>query len=265
MRGLWASFSLAWQLLTIVPLPGRPASSIPSATFAFSLQWFPVVGFLLGGSLLIIDRALEDFFPPVVLNVMLLAFYALVTGGLHLDGWADTVDALAGGRDPEHRLVILRDSRIGALGATGLVFILGLRYAGLLTVPVGLRDGMLLCMPAIGRWAMVIGSWGVAYPRSEGLAASFIRTVLWRDVLVASTVVGLGMWVMFGVVSAVVLIVGVCLVIRLVVWWMSRKFGGITGDVLGAMNEGIEVLFLIMAPFVFELTGFVGIIHQIFS
>jgi adenosylcobinamide-GDP ribazoletransferase len=215
------------------------------------------VGFLLGGSLLIIDLALEDFFPPVILNMVLLAFYALVTGGLHLDGWADTVDALAGGRDPEHRLVILRDSRVGALGATGLVLILGLRYAGLLALPAGLRDGMLLCMPAVGRWAMVIGSWGVVYPRTEGLAAPFIRTVLWRDVLVASTVVGLGLWMMFGVVSAVVLMIGMCMVIRLVVWWMSRKFGGITGDVLGAMNEGIEVLFVILVPSVLVLTGLV--------
>jgi adenosylcobinamide-GDP ribazoletransferase len=215
------------------------------------------VGFLLGGSLLIIDLALEDFFPPVILNMVLLAFYALVTGGLHLDGWADTVDALAGGRNPEHRLVILRDSRVGALGATGLVLILGLRYAGLLALPAGLRDGMLLCMPAVGRWAMVIGSWGVVYPRTEGLAAPFIRTVLWRDVLVASTVVGLGLGMMFGVVSAVVLMIGMCMVIRLVVWWMSRKFGGITGDVLGAMNEGIEVLFVILVPSVLVLTGLV--------
>lgn len=254
MRGLWASFSLAWQLLTILPLPGRPASSIPSVTFSSSLHWFPVVGFFLGGSLLIIDRVLEDIFPPVVLNMVLLALYVLVTGGFHLDGWADTVDALAGGRDPEHRLVILRDSRIGALGATGLVLILGLRYAGLLTLPTGLRDGMLLCMPAVGRWAMVIGSWGVVYPRTEGLAALFIRTVSGRDVLVASTVVGLVLWVVFGVVSAVVLMIGVYVAIRWIVWWLSNKFGGITGDGLGAVNEGIEVLFLIMAPFVLGLS-----------
>lgn len=253
MRGLWASFALAWQLLTILPLPGRPVSGIPSSTFASSLHWFPVVGFLLGGSLLTIDRVLQDFFPPVVLNMVLLALYVLLTGGLHLDGWADTVDALAGGKNPEHRLDILRDSRIGALGATGLVLILGLRYAGLLTLPAGLRDGMLFCMPAVGRWAMVIGSWGVVYPRTEGLAAPFIRTVLWRDVLVASTVVGWGLWMMFGVGSAVVLMIGVYAAIRLVVWWMSNKFGGITGDVLGAMNEGIESLFLIVAPFILVL------------
>ena len=201
-----------------------------------------------------IDRLLENLFPPVVLNMGLLALYVLVTGGLHLDGWADTVDALAGGRDPEHRLMILRDSRIGALGATGLVLILGLRYAGFLTLPVGFREDILLCMPAVGRWAMVIGSWAVVYPRSEGLAAPFIRTVSWLNVLVASTVLGLGLWGMFDVVTAVVLMIGVSLVIRSVVWWMSKKFGGITGDVLGAMNEGIEVLFLIMAPVVLGLS-----------
>ena len=255
MRGLWASFSLAWHLLTILPLPGKLASGMTSATFASSLHWFPVVGFLFGASLLIVDRILEAHVPPAVLNMILLALYVLVTGGLHLDGWADTVDAIAGGKDPEHRLAILRDSHIGALGATGLVLILGLRYAGLLTLPVGLREGMLLCMPAVGRWAMVIGSWGVIYPRSEGLAAPYIRTVSKREVLVASTILGLGLWGVFSVVSAVALMIGACVVIRSAVWWMSKKFGGITGDVLGAMNEGIEVLFLIVAPSVFVLSG----------
>ena len=197
-----------------------------------------------------VDYGLERSFPPVVANMLLLALYVLVTGGLHLDGWADTIDALSGGRDREHRLTILRDSRIGALGAAGLMLILGLRYVGLLTLPVGLREGMLLCYPAVGRWALVIGSWGVIYPRSDGLAAPFIRSGLWRDVLVASTVLGLGLWGIFDPISAVVLMMGVGMTIRSVVWWMSKMFGGITGDVLGAMNEGIEVLFLIVAPLV---------------
>ena len=248
MKSLWASFSLAWHLLTIIPLPGGSGSKIPLETFGSSLRWFPFIGFLLGASLVMIDRLLESVFPPVVLNMVMLTLYVLVTGGLHLDGWADTVDALSGGRDPEHRLTILRDSRIGALGATGLMLILGLRYAGLLALPVGIREGMLFCMPAIGRWAMVIGCWRVVYPRSEGLAAQFIRTVTWPDMLVATTVVGLGLWGMFDAVTAVLLMMAVCLIVRSVVWWMSKKFDGITGDLLGAMNEGIEVLFLILGP-----------------
>ena len=248
MKSLWASFSLAWHLLTIIPLSGGSGAKVPSETFGASLRWFPPIGFLLGASLVMMDRLLESIFLPVVLNIVMLTLYVLVTGGLHLDGWADTVDALSGGKDPEHRLTILRDSRIGALGATGLILILGLRYAGLLALPVGIREGMLFCMPAIGRWAMVISCWGVVYPRSEGLAAQFIRTVTWPDMLVATTVVGLGLWGMFDAVTAVLLMMAVCLIVRSVVWWMSKKFDGITGDLLGAMNEGIEVLFLILGP-----------------
>ena len=255
MKSLWASFSLAWHLLTIIPLSGGSGAKVPSETFGASLRWFPPIGFLLGASLVMMDRLLESIFLPVVLNIVMLTLYVLVTGGLHLDGWADTVDALSGGKDPEHRLTILRDSRIGALGATGLMLILGLRYAALLSLPVGFREGMLFCMPAIGRWAMVIGCWGVVYPRPEGLAAQFIRTVWWRDVLVATMVVGLGLWGMFDMVIAVMLMIGVCLVVRFVVWWMSRKFGGITGDVLGAMNEGSEVLFLILGPVLLVFSG----------
>ena len=256
MRSLWASFSLAWHLLTTIPLPGGSGSKIPLETFGSSLRWFPFIGFLLGASLVMIDRLLESVFPPVVLNMVMLTLYVLVTGGLHLDGWADTVDALSGGRDPEHRLTILRDSRIGALGATGLMLILGLRYAGLLALPVGIREGMLFCMPAIGRWAMVISCWGVVYPRSEGLAAQFIRTVTWPDILVVTTVVGLGLWGMFDAVTAVLLMIAVCLVVRSVVWWMSKKFGGMTGDLLGAINEGVEVLFLILGPVLLVISEF---------
>lgn len=254
MRSLWASFSLAWHLLTIIPLPGGCGAKVPSVTFGASLHWFPLIGFLLGASLVLVDRLLGSLFHPVVLNMVILSLYVLVTGGLHLDGWADTVDALSGGKDSEHRLTILRDSRIGALGATGLLLILGLRYAGFLALPVGMREGMLFCMPAIGRWAMVIGCWGVVYPRSEGLAAQFIRTVTWRNVLVATTVVGLGLWGMFDAVIVVLLMMVVYLIVRSVVWWMSNKFGGITGDLLGAMNEGIEVLFLILVPVLLVLS-----------
>jgi adenosylcobinamide-GDP ribazoletransferase len=253
MRSLWTSFSLAWQFLTILPLPGKPVATIPPAAFASSLHWFPVVGFLLGAGLVVLDRVLAAAFPSVVVNMVLLAVYVLGTGGLHLDGWADTIDALAGGKDHGQRLVILRDSRIGALGATALILILGLRYAGLLTLPEGVREGVLLCMPALGRWALVIGSWRVMYPRSEGLAAPFIRTLARRDILIASTVIGLGLWWVFGVAMAVMLMLGVYVIIRVAVRWLTRKFGGITGDLLGAMNEGIEVLVLILAPSVLVL------------
>jgi adenosylcobinamide-GDP ribazoletransferase len=177
-----------------------------------------------------------------------LSFYVVVTGGLHQDGLADTVDALAGGSTPERRLEIFRDSHIGALGVTGLVLSLGLRYAGLMVLPVGLREYVLFCMPAIGRWSLVVGVWKVVYPRLEGLAASFIRACSSVDVMIASMVMSLGVGFLFGPVTAVLVLCVGFLLVRCYVWWIARKIGGMTGDILGSINEGVEIVFVLCVP-----------------
>ncbi len=248
MRNVWAGFALAWQFLTIIPLPTRwTAEALPS-TFAFALRCFPVVGFLLGLGLVFLDQLLEQLFSPLVLNMILLSLYVGVTGGLHQDGLADTVDALAGGTTPEHRLEIFRDSHIGALGVTGLVLSLGLRYAGLMALPAGVRELALLCMPAVGRWSLVMGVWKSVYPRVEGLAASFIRNSSSVESVVATLIVGVGLGVAFGPVPAVIVLGVGSLLVRGYVWWISKKIGGITGDILGSINEGVEILFVLCAP-----------------
>ena len=248
MKNAWAGLALAWQFLTIIPLPSRLIPGTIPSTFSMALRWFPVVGFLLGLGLVAIDQVLEHLFAPLVLNLIILSLYVLVTGGLHQDGLADTVDALAGGTTPEHRLEIFRDSHIGALGATGLVLSLGLRYAGLMALPVGLRELVLLCMPAVGRWSIVVGVWRAVYPRVEGLGASFIRNSSSVDVVIASIIVGIGLGVAFGPVTTVVVLGTGYLLVRGYVWWMTKKIGGITGDILGSINEGMEIVFVLCAP-----------------
>lgn len=253
MKKAWAGLALAWQFLTIIPLPIRIIPETTPSTFAVALRWFPVVGFLLGLGLVAIDQLLEPIFAPLVLNLVILSLYVVVTGGLHQDGLADTVDAFAGGSTPEHRLEIFHDSHIGALGVTGLVLSLGLRYAGLMVLPGGLRELVLLCMPAVGRWSMVVGVWRAVYPRVEGLAASFIRNSSWVDALVASLVVAIGVGVIFAPAVAVVVLCGGYLLVRSYVWWVSRKIGGITGDILGSINEGVEIVFVLCAPMLFSI------------
>jgi adenosylcobinamide-GDP ribazoletransferase len=248
MRNVWAGFALAWQFLTIIPLPSRWIPETLPSTFPIALRWFPVVGFILGLGLVFIDQVLGQLFAPLVLNLIILSLYVVVTGGLHQDGLADTVDALAGGTTPEHRLEIFRDSHIGALGVTGLVLSLGLRYASLMALPLGMRELALLCMPAVGRWSMVIGVWKSVYPRVEGLAASFIRNSTSFDVVIATLVVGIGLGVAFGPIPAVVVVGAGYLLVRGYVWWMTKKVGGITGDILGSINEGMEIVFVLCAP-----------------
>jgi adenosylcobinamide-GDP ribazoletransferase len=172
-----------------------------------------------------------------------------MTRGLHQDGLADTLDGLAGGRNVPDRLTIMRDPRIGAIGATGLFLSLILRYAALVSLPEALRLPVLLCMPAVGRWGMVIGAYGATYARVEGgLAAPFLAHLSGKHVLGATVLmVCLTVW-FFGAVAAIQVLLIEGLVSRLATIFCHHFFGGITGDTLGATNEVVEITFLLLMP-----------------
>ena len=249
MKAIWQSFALAWNLLTIIPVPLRSHLEIQPRALAASLGWYPFIGFLMGTILVLSDRFLSGTFPDPIVNLLLLTLLIILTGALHQDGLADTIDALAGGRSREHRLSILKDGRIGAIGATGLIVGLGLRYAGFMNLPPGSREPLLLCMPAVGRWSMVLAAWWGSYARSEGgLAAPFIQNVAWQEVFLATVIIGMGLLYSMGPLSAIALLLGIPIGVGFLVWCATRLFGGITGDILGTTNEIIEIVFLILAP-----------------
>lgn len=249
-------FIFAWHFLTTIPLPLSRAYHEPTAPeLAASMAWYPVVGMLIGGGLVAADWALRLVFDSAVVNALLIVLLVLLTRGLHQDGLADTLDGLAGGHTPSERLSIMRDPRIGALGATGLFLSLILRYAGLMALPHDLRVPALFCMPAVGRWTMVMLAWIAPYARAEGgLAAPFLTHLSWRHVAVSTLVLGAGLTGGLGSVgAALILLTGTVVVV--VSWGTCRRwFGGITGDTLGATNEVIEILFLLCVPLLLRLS-----------
>lgn len=247
-------FIFAWHFLTTIPL-SRTHHAPTAPELAASMAWYPVVGLLIGGGLILADWGLTVGLTPGVVNVLLIVLLVLFTRGLHQDGFADTVDGLAGGRTATERLSIMRDPRIGAIGATGLFLSLILRYAGLMALPLELRLPAILCMPAIGRWAMVTLAWISPYARTEGgLAAPFLTHLSWRHVTISTVVLAIALAGGFGAIGAcLILMVGILVV--LAGWWTCRRwFGGITGDTLGAMNEVIEILFLLFVPLLLRLS-----------
>jgi adenosylcobinamide-GDP ribazoletransferase len=246
-------FIFAWHFLTMSPL-SRAHHEPTAPELAASMAWYPVVGLLIGGGLVAADKVLDIVFATEIVNALVLVMLVLLTRGLHQDGLADTLDGLAGGRTPAERLSIMRDPRIGALGATGLFLSLVLRYAGLMALPIELRLPALLCMPAVGRWAMVTLAWTSPYARAEGgLAAPFLTHLSWRHVALATIFLTIGLTGGFSAVGALLILVVGALVV-LVGWYACRRwFGGITGDILGAANETTEILFLLLAPLVLRL------------
>jgi adenosylcobinamide-GDP ribazoletransferase len=218
------------------------------------MLWYPFVGILLGGFLVLTDVVLARWLPREVVAALLILVLVAMTRGLHQDGLADTLDGLAGGRTASGRLTIMRDPRIGAIGATGLFLSLILRYGALVSVPEALRAQVLLCMPAMGRWGMVVGAYGATYARAEGgLAAPFLAHLSGRHVLGATLlIVALMVW-SFGPVPALAAVVAGGLLSRLATNFYQHMFGGITGDTLGTTNELIEVIFVLLMPVLLSL------------
>jgi len=250
MTAVVRPFLFAWHFLTAIPI-SRTHHEPAAAELATSMAWYTTVGLLIGGILASADLVLARLFTPEVVNMLLIGLLVLLTRGLHQDGLADTVDGLAGGRTAEDRLAIMRDPRVGAMGATALFLVLFLRYAALQALPQSFRMPALVCMPALGRWAMVTVAWLCPYARAEGgLAAPFLRHLSFVHVLCSTVVLGAALMLSFGAPgAALALMIGVVVVGA--AWAGCRRwFGGVTGDTMGATNELTEIVFLLLVPMI---------------
>lgn len=248
---------LAWHFLTIVPLGNASHIQSTPRELASSMQWYPAVGLMIGGTLVAGNALFGMAFTPDLTALLVLCILVVLTGGLHQDGLADTIDGLGKRGSPAERLAVMKEGSIGVLGATGLLLALGLRFAGILHLPAPDRMLLLLCMPVIGRWAMVVATFGSSHARADGgLASDFFHELRLRDVLWATTWTGTLLCGTLGWQAAGLLLALGAVSVRGIVCACSRVFGGITGDVLGAINEVIEILFLLVAPAVLMVVVF---------
>ncbi|MBI3812457.1 MAG: adenosylcobinamide-GDP ribazoletransferase [Nitrospirae bacterium] len=246
MKGLFTAVTV----LTALPLNRRMAAS--DEDLARSTLFFPVVGFMIGFLLMAITQWLSPILSPGPLSAVLLTVSILLTGGLHLDGLADLCDGLAAGGGRERILSVMKDSHVGAFGVMGLVMILLLKYSLFLEV---IHKGWLrsfLMMGVLSRWAMVLAAFSGRYAREEGTAKPFIGQIR-RPWFIGSTGITMGFaWIIFkgpGLLALLPVFLFVFLFLR----YLKFKIGGLTGDALGALNELIEVLVLLLitiaAPF----------------
>ena len=212
------------------------------------MAFFPLVGMVVGGCLVIAQYVLGLLWPPVIVAAGVLAVWIVLTGALHLDGWADCCDGLLVARPPEERLRILKDTHIGAFGLAGVVALLLLKFACLQAIaggPAPIRAALMLS-PVLSRWAMVCAA--VLYPYGrpgQSLGAMFAahvsRRSLWVSTLLAVVIsallagwLGLASLVLVGLLTAAA------------ANWTLTRIPGLTGDVYGAVNELSELAVLLV-------------------
>jgi adenosylcobinamide-GDP ribazoletransferase len=240
----------AVQFLTRVPV--RRVGPADTATI---VVWFPVVGALVGAAVGGIAAGLGELVPTGVAAAVAILTGVLITGAFHEDGLADSADAVAGGWTVERRLEILKDPRHGSYGVAALCGSIVLRVVAVGALGPAAAFGGLVAAHALGRGAAVAVMGVVAVARPDGLGAEYARSVrLGRAVtgaVVAVVIAALatGWWAAPLAATAAAAAAAVAVVAR-------RAFGGITGDVLGAVEQVAEGLVLV------TVTG-LAVRHQI--
>ncbi|MBF6569424.1 MAG: adenosylcobinamide-GDP ribazoletransferase [Candidatus Binataceae bacterium] len=240
---LIAEIRLAAAFLTIAPVGPRQVMS--EGAVAASLAWFPLIGFIIGLALVAEDWMLAFMLAPIVRSVLLVASLAAITGAVHLDGLADTADALGAGSDRDRALAILRDSRVGSFGAIALFFVLAIKVVAIATAIGPSRYAALMLAPGIGRWAMVAASYRLNYLRPLGAGGTLLGRKGMRNLAIASAtaMVALGFFISWPTIGAYVAAVITMMAFR---WAYSRWLGGVTGDLIGACGEIVETLVMLI-------------------
>lgn len=231
------------QFLTTIPL--RVNLDVTHEDFGKGLVFAPVVGLIIGGVLAGSWLILNMVFTPFVTAILIVIIYILLTGGLHLDGLGDTFDGLFSNKPRERMLEIMRDSRVGTNAVLAVVAVLLLDTALVASYDKSIIFKVLLLMPVAGRIGSLVGSGVSVYARSgEGLGKSFIDYCGIREILTGLVGYLIIFYLAAGVQGAVIALippVTAFITVRL----FSKKINGATGDILGAVCEINQTVYLL--------------------
>jgi adenosylcobinamide-GDP ribazoletransferase len=234
------SILFAFYQLTRLPLPGVP---FEEKSCGRSTAFFPAVGLILGLILVALARGAQWCFPDQVRAALIVFSLVVLTGGIHLDGFMDSIDGLFSGRSQERKLEIMRDSRVGAFGVIGAICLLLAKYTLLLGLPDKVLIPVLVAVPALSRWCMVIAVTSFPYARPEGLGKVYNAQAGNKELLAATLIAALVAGISINLLGAWLILAGGSFT-YLACRRITRELGGMTGDTYGFINEMAEVILL---------------------
>lgn len=245
---------LAFQFLTIIPVKhmGEASEEEIGGTTVF----FPLVGLIEGVLLAVLAALFIKVFPSELCNALLVLVMVIMNGGLHIDGLADTFDAIASRGGKDKRLAIMKDSTVGPTGVIAIVMVLLLKYVLLNAVflhsTIAVYFASVALMPVFSRWTMVPAAYHCKSARTDGLGRMFIEHTELKTLLTATTVTIAVSLLICSIASVNGLFTFHMMFVMpllyafnfIAVWFSTRHFEGMTGDLLGAVNEIAVLLFL---------------------
>ena len=219
--------------------------------FGKSVRYFPLVGAVLGCIYGGLAWLLCHFLPSCGINlphhlthVFFVALPVLITGGIHCDGFMDTVDGIFSGRDRERMLEIMKDSCTGAFAVVAFVLLMLFEFGAISDLPVEKLPVALFVMPIISRMMMVLTIALYPYARKEGMG-KFFRGYTSKPVLAVVMLYGMAMVVPWGITAMAALLAAFLFTIFFCNY-VTKILGGVTGDVYGAVTTLCELVVLVV-------------------
>lgn len=242
-----SDFLTGLQFLTRLRL--KTETEWSAERFGRSVKYFPLIGAVIGLVLLTLCLLVQKALPALGIAVPIHVFAALlitanivVTGGLHCDGFMDTMDGVFSGRSRERMLEIMKDSRVGANGVMSFMLLLLVKWSLLLDVPAVLLPAVVFVMPVAGRMAMVLGVTQFPYARPDGMGKAFAQYADRNTAFTAAAFTILAC-LAAGVPAAVTGLAAVAASL-FISRYITNVLGGLTGDAYGAVSELTELLVL---------------------
>lgn len=232
---------IAVSFLTRIPVRTRKA--VAASDVARSAGFFPGVGAALGFICWLVAALLKGHFPPLLIAGVIVLLDAVLTGGLHLDGLADSADGFGGGRNPEQVLNIMHDHCIGSFGGIALAVCIVVKvaaYAALLERDDSIRG--LVIAPMLGRLSTLILTASFRY---AGMRPS-VTVGMGKIELAIGTALTVSVIALLFSLQALIAVVAVVVVTICFGLYCRRRVGGITGDTLGANVEFSECASLLV-------------------
>lgn len=249
------TFRLMLAFFTRLPVPAPPYTE---ERYIKGLKWIPFVGVVMGCILYALSFFGRLFDPPVT-ALVLLSGYLYITGGLHLDGLADSCDGMLSGRDRDRILEIMKDSRVGSFGVLAMLFFFSFYMVMFQYIPA---EGLLL-LPVIGKSAPLISASLSEYARPEGMGKLLADHVGKKEVCVAlllPVVMAVVIPLVFsapvrmdgsvgcvsgsGIVAYLMATAAAFLSVVGLTRTCRRILGGITGDTMGMVCEVSQMVFV---------------------
>jgi len=233
---------IAISFFTRIPIK---LTDVSAEEFYDAMILIPLVGVFIG-VILWGAAVLFSLIHFVQLQALLMVIaYIWLTGGLHLDGFADTTDALFSARDREKMMEIMKDSRLGAFGAIGLILIILTNWMSY-TIILPEYSTALLVMPVFGRVMAIMSTCFSTYaPGGGGLGKRFVEmTQLHHFIIYLVLLLGYATLILGlpGLLTAVICLLPALLLMKN----LQHKIGGMTGDTIGMTIELNQTFFMVV-------------------